>query len=489
MLSRTTLLLTLSLLAGLMFAQVAFAEFADVPRDHWAYDAVSYLEENGLVTGYPDGTFKGDRILNRYEFAMVVSRLYDQLMQAANDQNRQTAPPVDQQAVLEMLMEEFQPDIDQLRDLVDINTARIGVVESTTDQLSTKMNDLNTRISGMGGNTFATSGDIRVRFEGIYPNTGLQTQRPRYRLRWGFVQPISPELKFGARLASGSMGGITSTNQTMEKAFGAAGIYIDRAYMQYQPASMPGLTMWAGKFAPPWKNTPLVWDSDVNVEGIAQQYTSGDFQFTLGELIPTTKGFYIVAQAGENNIGIEGLSAFATYHWINEDAWSVISANMQLPGSDPNSLKSNWAWNRLNNPSDYRAIEGYLQYKLDVSSVPITITADYLRNLADSAGPSEDGQAVSAWNQAASIELAINNAPSDPGQWQLKGEWGRAQANSVLTWLADADRGGSDYNWWVAGWTYRLLHNTDFAITYINRDRISKDSSDQIVQVDVTTKF
>ncbi len=60
---------------GTVFAQQKPAVPPDVPPDHWAYDAVRDLYEAGLLEGYPDGTFGGDRTMTRYEFAMALARL------------------------------------------------------------------------------------------------------------------------------------------------------------------------------------------------------------------------------------------------------------------------------------------------------------------------------------------------------------------------------------------------------------------------------
>ena len=49
--------------------------FADVPANHWAYQAIASLAADGLIDGYPDGSFKGDRPLTRYEMAAVVARV------------------------------------------------------------------------------------------------------------------------------------------------------------------------------------------------------------------------------------------------------------------------------------------------------------------------------------------------------------------------------------------------------------------------------
>jgi hypothetical protein len=69
-----------TLAMALLIAVPVFASPADtVPFDHWAYDAVAQLVDAGIIIGYPDGTFKGDRAMTRYEFAMAISRLLSQL--------------------------------------------------------------------------------------------------------------------------------------------------------------------------------------------------------------------------------------------------------------------------------------------------------------------------------------------------------------------------------------------------------------------------
>ncbi len=62
-------------LASACFAQASPAQ--TVPFDHWAYDAVQELVDQGIIIGYPDGTFQGDRAMTRYEFAAAISRMLD----------------------------------------------------------------------------------------------------------------------------------------------------------------------------------------------------------------------------------------------------------------------------------------------------------------------------------------------------------------------------------------------------------------------------
>ncbi len=70
------LALSVAAILVLAVASPAFAQpFADVPTDHWAFDAIAELAAKGIIEGFPDGTFKGDRGVTRYEVAMIVARI------------------------------------------------------------------------------------------------------------------------------------------------------------------------------------------------------------------------------------------------------------------------------------------------------------------------------------------------------------------------------------------------------------------------------
>ena len=56
-----------------------------VPADHWAYGAVKQVVDSGLIIGYGEGTFKGDRPLTRYEFAISIARLLQLMPVGAAD--------------------------------------------------------------------------------------------------------------------------------------------------------------------------------------------------------------------------------------------------------------------------------------------------------------------------------------------------------------------------------------------------------------------
>ena len=68
-------------------AMAAEGSLADVPKDHWSYQAVDQLVKDGIIEGMPDGTYAGDRAISRYEMAVIVARATDK-MEAANIADR-----------------------------------------------------------------------------------------------------------------------------------------------------------------------------------------------------------------------------------------------------------------------------------------------------------------------------------------------------------------------------------------------------------------
>ncbi|WP_329778600.1 ESPR-type extended signal peptide-containing protein [Allisonella histaminiformans] len=70
--------------------------FPDVPKNHWAYEYVSTLKGNGMLTGYPDGEFKGDRPMTRYEFATM---LYKAMLEGAT--------------LSDKILKEFAPELER----------------------------------------------------------------------------------------------------------------------------------------------------------------------------------------------------------------------------------------------------------------------------------------------------------------------------------------------------------------------------------------
>lgn len=139
----------------------AFANpFSDVPAKHWAYDAVNKLAQAGVVEGYGDGTFRGDKTVTRYEMAQIVANAMTKSLNA------------DQKATVDQLSKEFATELNTL-----------GVkVDGMQDQI-----DKMVKISG----------DARVR----YTNVEDEGDKTDIRTRVSFDGNINEDVKYNARLS------------------------------------------------------------------------------------------------------------------------------------------------------------------------------------------------------------------------------------------------------------------------------------------------
>ena len=159
--------------------------FSDVTPQDWAYQAVAQLAAQGVVNGYPDGTFKGQNNITRYEMAQMVAKALV----------RQDRVDAEQNAIINRLANEFSAELNNL-----------GVRVST---LENKV-----------GN-FKFTGDARLRYTG---SNDARDSKFQYRGRVKFEATVNDNTKAVVRLA------------TNNKEFGAAGnpnTAIDRVYVQH----------------------------------------------------------------------------------------------------------------------------------------------------------------------------------------------------------------------------------------------------------------
>jgi hypothetical protein len=104
--------------------------FPDVPDNHWAKDAVAALAAKGLVEGYPDGTFKGDRAATRWETAMIVARLLAKMEQA----HATFATKAE--------LEELRKLVNALREELDALGVRVTNLEENVSRLDKRVTEL-----------------------------------------------------------------------------------------------------------------------------------------------------------------------------------------------------------------------------------------------------------------------------------------------------------------------------------------------------------
>ena len=128
---KKSLVLAMAMALGVSATAFAANPFSDVPAGHWAYGSVAKLAAAGVVDGYPDGTFKGDNLMTRYEMAQIVAKAYAKGAIGADDK----------------LMAEFADELDNLG-------VRVAKLEKKSD---------NVKITGQARLLYVdTDGDDKV---------------------------------------------------------------------------------------------------------------------------------------------------------------------------------------------------------------------------------------------------------------------------------------------------------------------------------------
>jgi len=154
----------------IVIAAPAFGQaFTDVPADHWAYDAANQLQKDGILIGYPDGTFQGKRTITRYEFATALARAADWL------KNQPTPPPPDKggwatQADIDKAIKGIQPpDLSKLATKDDVAALR-KLIDEFRDEiaaLGVDVDALKRDVAALGARVDAIEAELkRVRFTG-----------------------------------------------------------------------------------------------------------------------------------------------------------------------------------------------------------------------------------------------------------------------------------------------------------------------------------
>ena len=183
---------------ALVGVTTAFAAnpFSDVTPDSWAYQSVAQLANAGVINGYPDGTFKGQNNITRYEMAQMVAK-------AMANQDRANA---EQQAMINRLADEFSNELNNLGVRVSNLEDRVGNIKAT--------------------------GDVRLRYQGRENDKIGQgtTSKSKFdfRGRVQFNANVNENTKAVLRVTSGSVefGDSTGAGSDSKAIF-------DRAYVQH----------------------------------------------------------------------------------------------------------------------------------------------------------------------------------------------------------------------------------------------------------------
>ena len=229
-------ILAIAAVAALTAGVSAYAAnpFSDVSTSDWAYQAVSQLSDQGIVEGYPDGTFRGQRNITRYELAQIIARLM-----ANEDQFN-----AEQRATIDKLAGEYADELDNLGVRVSNLEAKVGNI--------------------------SWSGDARMKWDEGYKADGSTEDNFNGRMRINAHAQVND---------STYVDGLLRTDMDFKDNAESNDTYMQRLYVHHDFGSHVGVNV--GKYAEFFGQTGMFFDSDL--KGAELTYTANDaFSLTAG---------------------------------------------------------------------------------------------------------------------------------------------------------------------------------------------------------------
>ena len=307
--------------------------------------------------------------------------------------------------------------------------------------------------------------------------------RDRIRARLMLEAMLNKDLDVGVRIASGSSRTPISTNQDLEDAFSSKELWLDLAYFDWHPSANEGLNVLGGKMKNPFYRVvrnELVWDSDLNPEGIAVKhvrdisdidqlfFNGGGFwvdESSVGVDTSDTSLWgaqtyfkrtignpdYVLAGAGFYDYGnIEGQPALST-------TWSSTSTFFGNTSSGPGGVYV----------SDYDIFEAFGEYGFKYDAMPLALFGSWVRNFA--ASDQED----MAWLLGGRL-----NKAKDPGSWELTYDYRDIQADAVIGGFIESDFVASqtDSRGHRFVFKYQILKALQTAVTYYHAEDASSST-------------
>lgn len=353
-------------------------------------------------------------------------------------------------------------------------------------------------------------------------NSTVNRHRLRYQARLGVKAQITPKVKVGIRLASGNDSGAISTNETLGDYFDKDAIWIDRAFIQISP--LPGLDLVGGRMENPFYSTDLVWDADINPEGVA---AVGRHTFDVAwkpEIFATAGAFPLQERARDDDdrwlyagqIGADFAPseqtrfslAVAYYDYTNVQSRKNPAGGSRIydytappvisNGNSVFNIRTDGTTTLAGLASDYDLLNvtGSLTLR-QFDPVEVKITADYVRNLAfdkdeiyllrgSSTGvaPGDTG-----WQLKVDVGAATVRKLND---WQISLAYKYLETDAVLDIFTDSDfgLGGTDNEGFVLKATYGIYDNTSVGLTWLSTRSIARPPFDvDVLQLNLNSRF
>ncbi|MDZ8186988.1 MAG: iron uptake porin [Nostoc sp. ChiSLP02] len=247
------------------------SQLSDVQPTDWAFQALqSLVERYGVIAGYPDSTFKGNRALTRYEFAAGLNAALDRLNELIATSTADLVRKEDL-ATLQKLQEQFAPELAELRGRVDSLEARVSEVEANQFSTTSKL---------VGDATFIVADTFGDRVNNTPANDTEDNTNTvlAYRTRFSFQTSFTGRDQLTTNLAYNTIPNFTSTTGTAMTRFtfdtdGRDSVYLSQ--LTYRFPVGKNLTVWVGTRAlQPAIFAPTINSSIGGLNGAASRFSA-----------------------------------------------------------------------------------------------------------------------------------------------------------------------------------------------------------------------
>lgn len=278
--------------------------------------------------------------------------------------------------------------------------------------------------------SLSVSGDARVRHETIEVDPGTDVSRERYRARLTLDTDLADPLTLHVRFATGT-GDPASTNLNFGESFTLDHIRLDRAYLEW--GANDATRVFAGRMKNPLYRpggTPLNWDSDLDLEGVAADFRRHGTRATVGVFDVADQGdersrLFALQLGGAWRIGDEAEVTAGAGYYDYTNTRGAKPFYRGLAAGNTVDAAGNYVY-------DYDIVELWLDYGFTASGVPVELFGDWARNLE-----------ADRENRAWAIGVNTGNA-EERGGLAVSWAWRDTQADALIGIFTDSNLGGGN---------------------------------------------
>jgi hypothetical protein len=364
-------------------------------------------------------------------------------------------------------------------------------------------------------------------------NTTIDQDRYKYRVRVGAEARVSDQLDAAIRLSTGNTTNPVSTNTIFGDFMNKDNVLIDQAYIKLKPLDF--LTIYGGRMPNPWFSSDLVWDNDLNFEGLALKVskplsesfipflTVGAFPLQQNDFSQHSK-WLAAGQVGlerKDRMGVSAKVGAAYYHFSN--IAGVLNDPLHPGATDWTAplfqQKGNTLFNISSDPSVVKTAyasgfkELNLTGTLDIGfwdPYHIVLGGDYVKNFGfnqsyvnavvgdikpdNPADPSSIGfQAPPKQTVGYQLGMSVGHSKIEEfGQWKAYFNYRYLEADAVVDAFTDSDfhLGGTNAKGWILGTDFALWKNSWLTLRWLTSREISGPPLGiDVLQVDFNAKF